>query len=161
MISYKGKVNLAVALPLVAQIAATFDLSGLAGEIAALGSMVLTFTPPSVVGIGAILASIAAALQLGVAPPTFDLKGDLVIKLGLLQAKYDLYLKVANLLVSGSLRLYEYEGKAGNFGPELSDLLAGPEVNGGLPPTRSTFAVLLVAESGTSGETTLKILRGA
>lgn len=160
MISYKGKLSIAQAIPIFAQVVATFDLPGLLGEIAALGSLVVTFTPPSVVGIGAILASIAAALQLGFTPPTFDLKGDLVIKLGLLQAKYDLYFKVANLLVSGSVRLYEYEGQAGTFGSELGATIAGPTVDGGIAPTQQTFAVLLVAEGGTAGETTLKALRG-
>lgn len=159
MIAHKGKVSVAVALPVLAQAVASLDIPGLQGQIAGLARLTLNFKPPSVAGTLVFAGKLAAAAGVAVVPPSVSILGELQAKLALLKLKLELVLKIKDLLTSGSLHLYEYEGQAGTFGAELSDLLAGPEVNGGLPPTRSTFAVLLVAEGGTSGEATLKILR--
>lgn len=159
MVTYKGKFSLLVAFPLLGQIAATFDLTGLAAEIAGLAQLTATFTPPSVVGILGITGAVAAALQAGFQPPAFDLKANLLVKLGLLKAKYELLLKLNDLLVQGSLRVYEFAGPAGQFGPELSSTLAGADDTGGVPAASQAFAVVLLAEGGSAGELTLKTLR--
>jgi hypothetical protein len=159
MISYKGKLGVLVALPIFGQILGALDLSALAGEVAALAAATVTFTPPSVFGIVSVIAAITTALNAGFQPPAFDFKGNLLIKLGLLKAKYELLLKISTLLAQGSVRLYEYDGAAGTFGAELGATLSGADVDGGIAPTQSTFAVLLVAEGGSAGETTLKLLR--
>lgn len=160
MISYKGKLSVLVALPIFAQLFGAIDLVGMNAEVVALFNASLTATPPSIVGIAAIAAAISAAISAGFQPPVFDFKANFLLKWSLLKARYELLLKLQNLVTSGSVRLYEYEGQAGAFGSELSTMLAGSEVDGGIPPTKSTFAVLLVAEGGTAGETTLKALRG-
>ena len=159
MISYKGKVGVLVALPIFGQILGTIDLGALAGEVAALLAATVTFTPPSVFGIASVVAAITTALGAGFQPPAFDFKGNLLIKLGLLKAKYELLLNIATLVAQGSVRVYEYEGAAGTFGSELGATLSGADEGGGIAPTQSTFAVLLVAEGGSAGETTLKLLR--
>lgn len=159
MIFYRGKVSAAVAIPVLAQAVASLDLPGLQGQIAGLARLTLNFKPPSVAGTLAFAGKLAAAAGVAVVPPSVSILGELQAKLALLKLRLELILKIKDLLTSGSLRLYEYEGEAGTFGAELSTTLAGPEVDGGIPPTRTTFAVLLVAEGGTSGEATLKILR--
>lgn len=159
MITYQGKVGILVAFPVFGQLVGAIDINGLAAEAAALLQATVTFTPPSIVGILGVAAAIAAALQAGFQPPAFDFKGNLLIKYGLLKARLDLLLKIANLVASGSVRLYEQEGTAGTFGAEWTSTLAGPDVDGGILATQSTYSILLVAEAGTAGETTLKILR--
>ncbi len=159
MISYKGKVSAALAIPVFAQAIASLDIPGLQGQIAGLARLVLTFRPPSVAGTLVFAAKLAAAASVAVTPPAVSIVGELAVKLALLKAKLELILKLQKLLTSGSFRLYEYEGAAGAFGGELSATLAGPEPSGGIAPTQSTFAVLLVAEGGTSGEATLRALR--
>lgn len=159
MISYKGKLGLLAAFPVVAQLVGALDIVGLQAEATALAQATVTFTPPSVIGIGAVIAAVAAALQAGFQPPAVDFKAGLLVKLGLLEARVKLLLKITSLLVSGSVRLYEYEGQAGAFGTQLGATLAGPDVDGGVAPTQQTFAVVLLAEGGTAGETTLKTLR--
>ena len=160
MISYKGKLGLTVAFPLLLQLLGAIDIAGLQAEAAALLQATITFTPPSIVGVLAVVAAIGAALQAGLQPPSFDFKANLLLKLGLLKARLELLLKIRDVLLGGSVRVYEFEGPAASFGAELGATLAGPDVSGGITPTQKTFAVLLVAEGGTSGETTLKALRG-
>lgn len=159
MISYKGKLGLTVAFPLLLQLLGAIDLAGLQAEVAALLQATVTFTPPSIVGILGVVAAIGAALQAGFQPPAVDFKANLLLKLGLLKARLELLLKIRDVLLGGSVRVYEYEGPASAFGSELGATLAGPDVDGGITPSQQTFAVLLVAEGGSSGETTLKILR--
>lgn len=158
MVTYKGNLSLLVAFPFLGQLVASFDLAGLAAEIAGLVELTATFTPPSVVGILGITGAVAAALQAGFQPPAFDLKASLGVKLGLLKAKYELLLKLSDLLASGSLRVYEYAGPAGQFGPELASTLAGADDAGGVPAGAGAFAVVLLAEGGSAGELTLKTL---
>lgn len=159
MISYKGKLGLLAAFPVVGQLVAAIDIAGLQAEAAALLQASVTFTPPSLVGILAVVAAIGAAIQAGFQPPAVDFKANLLLKLGLLKVRLELLLKIADLLASGSVRLYEYEGAAGAFGTQLGATLAGPDVDGGVAPAQTTFAVVLLAEGGTAGETTLKTLR--
>lgn len=159
MITYEGKKGFTVAFPVVAQLLASFDLGALAGEVAALLQLTVSFTPPSVLGILGVVAAIQAAIQAGFQPPAIDIKGDLVVRYGLLKAKLELLLKIKDVLLSGSFRLYEYDGQAGAFGSELGATLGGADVDGGIAPTQQTFALLLVAEGGSTGATTLKILR--
>lgn len=159
MITYQGKLSVTAALPIFVQLLGVLDLAGLGAEVAALLAATVVFTPPSIFGIAAVVAAIGAAISAGFQPPAFDFKGNLLIKYGLLKAKYELLLNITNLLAQGSFRVYEYEGAAGSFGSELTTTLAGPDVDGGITPTQTTFAVLLVAEGGSAGETTLKVLR--
>lgn len=159
MISYKGKLSILVALPLFGQLVATLDIPGLQAEVAALLAATVTFTPPSIVGVLAVVAAIGAAIQAGFQPPSFDFKANLLVKLGLLKAKLELILKLTDLLTGGSVRLYEYEGQSSGFGGQLGTTLAGADPDGGIPPAQPIFAVLLVAEASTSGEVTLKAIR--
>lgn len=159
MILYQGKLSVTAALPIFVSFLAALDISGLSAEVAALLQATITFTPPSIVGILAVVAAIGAALQAGFQPPAVDFKANLLIKYGLLKARLELLLQLQDILASGSLRVYEYTGEAGSFGGELGATLAGSDVDGGLPAGTQTFAVVLLAEGGTAGETTLKILR--
>lgn len=159
MITYRGKVGILQAFPIFAQLVGAIDLTGLAAEAAALLQASITFTPPSIVGILGVVAAIGAALQAGFQPPTFDFKANLLVKYGLLKLRLELLLKIVNLVTSGSVRLYEQEGTAGTFGSEWTATLAGGESDGGIAPTQGTYSLLLVAEAGTSGEATLKVLR--
>jgi hypothetical protein len=159
MITYQGKLGAMVAIPVFAQIFAAIDLTALAAEVAALLQASLVFTPPSVFGILGVVAAITAAINAGFQPPAFDFKANLLVKYGLLKAKLELLLQIQNILLSGSFRVYEYEGEAGTFGAELGATLAGADVDGGIAPGQSTYAVLLVAEGGTAGETTLRVIR--
>lgn len=158
MISYKGKVGVLVALPIMAQLTALLNLAGLQAELAGLVALSFSYTLPSVEGIFQFIATLNAAIPT-FTPPTVDLKADLLVKIGLLQAKIELLLQITNLLASGSLRVYEYEGTAGAFGGELTATLAGPDADGGVTSSQSTFAVVLLAEGGTAGETTLRAIR--
>ena len=130
-VSYKGKLSAALAIPVLAQAVASLDIPGLTGQVAALLKITTTFKPPSVGGTLIFAANLAAAASVAIVPPA----------------------------LSGSLRVYEYEGVAGSFGSELTTTLAGADADGGIAPTQSTFAVLLVAEGGTAGATTLRVLR--
>jgi len=112
------------------------------------------------VGVLSIVAALGAAIQAGFQPPAFDFKANLLLKYGLLKARLELLLKIKDVVFGGSVRLYEYEGQAGTFGSDLGASIAGPAVDGGITPTQQTFAVVLLAEGGTAGETTLKALRG-
>lgn len=159
MISYKGKLGVLVALPIFGQLIGAIDIAGLTGEVAALLSASVTFTPPSVFGILAVMAAITASLQAGFQPAAIDFKANLLVKYGLLKARLDLILSITQAIAGGSFRVYEYEGVAGSFGSELTTTLAGADADGGIAPTQSTFAVLLVAEGGTAGATTLRVLR--
>lgn len=159
MVTYKGKVGILAAFPMIAQLVGAIDINGLAAEAAALLQASVTFTPPSIVGILGVVAAIGAALQAGFQPPAFDFKADLLVKYGLLKARLELLIKIANILAGGSVRLYEQEGQAGTFGAEWTATLAGADVDGGILPGQSTYALILVAEAGSSGETTLKALR--
>lgn len=158
-VSYKGKLSAAVAIPVLAQAVASLDIPGLTGQVAALLKITTTFKPPSVGGTLIFAANLAAAASVAIVPPALSVLGELQIKYGLLKAKLDLVLTIKDLLTSGSLRVYEYEGVAGSFGSELTTTLAGADADGGITPTQSTFAVLLVAEGGTAGATTLRVLR--
>lgn len=159
MISYKGKLGVLAALPIFGQLVGTLDIPGLTAEVAAVLKASITFTPPSIVGILTVTGAIAAALQAGFQPPAIDFKAVFLAKYALLNARLQLILQITNLIAQGSLRVYEYEGAAGNFGLELSTTLAGPDADGGVAAGQSTFAVILLAEGGTSGETTLRALR--
>jgi len=159
MISYKGKLSILVALPLFGQLVATLDIPWLQAEANALLAATVTFTPPSIIGIGAIAAAVVAAIQAGFQPPVFDFKANLLVKLGLLKAKLELILKLSDLLAGGSVRLYEYDGASSGFGGQLGATLGGPEPDGGIPPAQQVFAVILVADAGTGGEVTLKAIR--
>lgn len=159
MIVYRGKLGVLVAIPVFAQLLGAIDLAGLAAEAAAVLQASVTFVPPSIVGILGVVAAISAAIQAGFQPPVFDFKASLLAKYGLLKARLDLLLKIQDLLTQGSFRVYEYDGLAGTFGDEWKVTLAGADVDGGIAPSQSTYAVLLVAEGGTAGETTLRVLR--
>lgn len=159
MISYKGKLGVLVALPIFGQLIGAFDIAGLTAEVAALLSASVTFTPPSVFGILTVTAAIATAITAGFQPPAIDFKASLLVKYGLLKARLDLILQITSALAEGSLRVYEYNGVAGSFGSELSATLASSDADGGVPSANSAFAVVLLAEGGSAGETTLKLLR--
>jgi hypothetical protein len=159
MISYKGKLSVLAALPMFGQLVATLDIPGLTAEVAALLQASVTFTPPSIIGIGAVVAAIGAAISAGFQPPVFDFAGNFIVKYNLLKVKLELIIEITDLLASGSLRVYEYEGTAGAFGGELTATLAGPDADGGVTSSQSTFAVVLLAEGGTAGETTLRAIR--
>ena len=158
MITYLGKKKLAAALPVFAQLQAMIDLDGLKAEAEALLQLSVTFTPPSLDGILKFQAALTAALP-SFTPPSVDFKADLLVKLGLLKARIELIAKLTELVFGGSVRLYEYEGQAGTFGNQIGATLAGPDASGGVAPTQQTFALVLLAEGGTAGETTLKTLR--
>jgi hypothetical protein len=159
MIAYKGKLGVVVALPIFGQLIATLDIPGLTAEVAALFQATVTFTPPSILGILSVVAALGAAIQAGFQPPAFNFQANLLVKYGLLKAKLELILKLTEAIVGGSLRVYEYDGVAGSFGSELATTLAGDDADGGVAPTQSTYAVVLLAEGGSAGETTLRILR--
>lgn len=159
MISYKGKLSVLVAIPVLGQLIGTFNLPALLGELEAVYQMAVTFVPPSAFGIGQIVATILGILQAGLQPPALSLQADLFAKWGLLKAKYELVLTITSLVAQGSVRVYEYDGAAGTFGSELSATLGGADVDGGIAPTQQTFSLLLVAEGGSAGETTLRVLR--
>lgn len=158
-VSYKGKLSAALAIPVLAQAVATLDIPGLTGQVAALLKITTTFKPPSVGGTLLFAGKLAAAASVAIVPPALSVLGELQIKYGLLKAKLELALAIQSLLTSGSLRVYEYDGTAGTFGAELGTTLAGADVDGGVTPTQSTFAVVLLAEGGTAGATTLRVLR--
>lgn len=159
MISYRGKLSAALAIPVLAQAVATLDIPGLTGQVAALLKITTTFKPPSVGGTLLFAANLAAAASVAIVPPALSVLGELQVKYGLLKAKLELALTIQNLIASGSLRVYEYDGDAGAFGSELTTTLAGADVDGGVIPTQTTFAVVLLAEGGSAGETTLRVLR--
>lgn len=158
-VSYKGKLSAALAIPVLAQAVASLDIPGLTGQVAALLKITTTFKPPSVGGTLLFAANLAAAASVAIVPPALSVLGELQVKYGLLKAKLELALTIQNLLTSGSLRVYEYDGAAGTFGAGLTTTLAGADVDGGVIPTQTTFAVVLLAEGGSAGETTLRVLR--
>lgn len=159
MISYKGKLAVAVAIPIVAQLLGAIDIPGMTAQVAALAQLVVNFKPPTVAASVTFALNLLAQAQATVSYPVLQISAELVAKLALLKARLELVIKITDLLAGGSVRVYEYEGAAGNFGAELGATLAGPEASGGVAPSRATFAVVLLAEGGTAGETTLKILR--
>lgn len=158
MITYRGKKGFLGVFPVMAELLAAFDLAGLQGEIAGLLELTVTFTPPSAAAALEVVAAVTAALNAGFQPPAVDFKADLLAKLGLLQAKLELILAITELVASGSVGLYDFDGQAGNLGPELGNKLGGPEADGGIEPTEPTFAVVLLA--GGSSLSLLKKLRG-
>lgn len=162
MISYKGKLAVGLAIPVLAQAVAALDIPGLEGQIAGLVKIIAqaTIKPPSVAGTLVFAGKLLAQAQIAIVPPSLSIVAALDAKLALLNLKLALVLKIKDLLTSGSVRLYEYQGPASSFGPDLSAALAGADAGGGVAPTQSTFAIVLLAEGGTSGEVTLKALRG-
>ena len=154
MITYAGEVPVSAALPVLAQLVAAFDVEGLQGQIKALAAITLNFRPPSVAGTIAFAAKLGAAASVAIVPPAVDISGQLLVKLGLLKAKLALLLQIKALLTGGSVRVYEYSGPAGDFGPELGGAL------GDIPTQNGTVAVVFLAEAGSAGATTLAALRG-
>ena len=161
MITYAGKLALSAALPVMAQAIATLDIPGLQGQVAGLVKVIANATvkPPSLSGTITFAGKLLAAAQVAIVPPAVSIVGSLEAKLVLLRARLELALVLKELLVQGSLRVYEYSGPAGQFGPELASTLAGPDDTGGVPAGAGTFAVVLLAEGGSAGELTLKTLR--
>ena len=161
MISYKGKLSLAVAIPVLLQAVLALDIPGIQGQVLGLIRAIaqISIKPPTVAGTLLFAANLAAHASIAVVPPSVSIVASLEAKLALLQLKLQLMLVIKNLLVSGRVRVYEYDGGAGQFGSELATTIAGPEAEGGIAPGQSTFAVILLAEGGTAGETTLKTLR--
>jgi len=160
-VSYKGNLSAAAAIPVLAQAVATLDIPGLQGQIAGLIKAIaqVTVKPPSVGGTIAFAGKLLAAAQVAVVLPAISVTASLDAKLALLKLKLELALAIKDLLVQGSLRVYEYSGAAADFGDELGATLGGSDADGGLPSASGTFAVILLAEGGSAGETTLKILR--
>lgn len=158
-ITYDGKLSAAVAIPVLAQAVASLDIPGLQGQVTGLLKITATFKPPSIAGTLAFAAKLAAAAEVAIVSPAVSILGSLEAKLALLQIRLQLALAIKDLLVSGSFRVYEYEGTAGTFGSELTTTLAGADADGGIAAGQSTYAVLLVAEGGTAGATTLRVIR--
>jgi hypothetical protein len=103
VISYRGKLSALLALPVLGQMSALLNLDGLKAELAGLLQLSVSFTPPSVDGIVKFTLALEAALP-SFTPPTVNFSADILAKIGLLQAKIELILQIANLLASGSLR---------------------------------------------------------
>jgi hypothetical protein len=162
-VSYKGQLGVLAAIPLVGTLLASIDLDALLGDITGIANLVITVTPPSIIAAAAtvadLLAQIQALITAGYQPPSVDVKADLGLKLVALQAKYDLLLQLTDLIASGSLRVYEFSGQAGQFGSELGATLGGTSDQGGVAAGQSAFAVVLMAEAGGSGEVALRVLR--
>lgn len=159
MISYKGKVGILVAIPVFAQLSGIIDIPGMTAQVAALAKLVVDFKPPTIAAGFTHVANLTAQLKVAAEPPVVAISAELLAKLALFKVRLALILKITEQVFGGSVRVYEYDGTAGSFGAELGAALAGPDEGGGIDPTQSTFAVLLVAEGGSAGETTLKILR--
>lgn len=159
MISYKGKLGLLVAIPVLAQMVGMIDIPGLTAQVAALAQLVANFKPPTIAAGFQFVANLTAQLQVAVEPPVLQISAELLAKLGLFKLRLELILKIVNLVTGGSVRVYEYDGAAGTFGAELGATLAGADADGGVIPTQPTFAVVLLAEGGSAGETGLRILR--
>jgi len=162
VISYQGKLAAGLAIPVLAQAVAALDIPGLEGQIAGLVKVIAqaTLKPPSVAGTVIFAGKLLAQAQIAIVPPSLSIVAALDAKLALLNLKLQLVLTIKELLTSGSLRVYEFEGQAGAFGPELGATLAGADVDGGVGAAKQTFAVVLLAEGGSSGEVALKTLRG-
>ncbi len=158
MILFRGKVPMLVAIPVFGQLSALINIDALKAELAGLLQLSINFTPPSIKGILDFTAALNLALP-SFTPPSVDFKADLLLKIGLLKAKIELILKITQIVFGGSVGVYEYDGLPGNFGPELNSTMLGPEPDGGLPPSKNIFGVILVAEAGTSGEVALKAVR--
>lgn len=162
MISYKGKLGLVVAIPVLAQMIGMIDIPGLTAQVAGLVQLVANFslTPPTIAAGFQFVANLTAQLQVAVEPPVLQISAELTAKLALFKLRLELILKIVDLVTGGSVRVYEYDGPAGSFGPELGATLGGADVDGGIAPAQQTFAVILLAEGGSSGEVALKTLRG-
>jgi len=159
MIDYKGKLGVAVAFPVIAQLLASLDIPGMTAQVAALGQLIANFKPPTVAAGITFAANLTAQINATLNYPVLAISAEIALKLALLKARLELVLKIVNLITQGSLRVYEQQGTAGTFGAEWTLTLAGTEATGGIPPAQSTYAVILVADAGTAGETTLKFLR--
>lgn len=159
MISYKGKVGILVAFPVFVQVLGILDIPGLTAQVAALANLVANFKPPTVAAGLTFAANLLAQINATVSYPVLQISAELVAKLALLKVRLELALKIADLVASGSVRLYEQEGTAGTFGPEWTAQLASADADGGIAASQSTYSILLVAEAGTAGATTLKTLR--
>lgn len=159
MISYKGNLSILLVFPVMAQMVGIIDIPGLTAQVAAMTQLVANFKPPTVAASLSFLATLTANIQATVSYPVVQISAELLAKLALFKARLELILQITDIVFGGSVRLYEYDGAAGNFGPDLTSALAGPEADGGVAADRSTFALVLLAEGGTSGETTLRALR--
>jgi hypothetical protein len=151
---FLGKKSLALAVPMLATLVAAFDLAGLAGEIAALTAITVTFVPPSIVGVISLIAGLQAAIDAGLQPPSVTIQADLIVKLGLLKAKFDLLVSITNLLLAAGVHAYVYEGAASGMGTALgAEFTPGPS-QGGITSAGSVYSVVLVVESSNSATVT-------
>jgi hypothetical protein len=146
-IRYLGKKAIGVAIPVLAQLLATFDLPGLAGEIAALATITVSFVPPSIVGILQLIADINAKIQAGIQPVTVQLNVDLIARLGLLKVKLALLLEITKLLLAAGVHAYVYEGPAAGMGPDLTDEFSPGPSQGGITAGGQIYSVVLVVEA--------------
>lgn len=151
---FLGKKSLAATIPILAELAATFDIPGLVGQIYVLGQLVLTFTPPSLAGIITLTGAIAAAANANFQPPTVDLKLDLQVKLDLLKIKLKLLLKITDLLLAAGVHLYGYDGKASSMGAALTSEFAPGPSQGGIVASENVYAIVLVVEASSGATVT-------
>lgn len=159
MIDYKGKLSILLVFPVVGQMVGMIDIPGLTAQVAALAKLVVDFKPPSIAAGLEFAANLTAQLQAAATPPSLQISAELVAKLALFKARLELILKIVNLLTGGSVRVYEYDGLAGSFGPELTTTLAGADADGGVSAGQSSYALVLLAEAGSSGEIAVKAMR--
>lgn len=156
MLRFLGKKNVAAAIPILATLHAAFDLPSLQGQVVALGKLIFNFTPPSVDGFKLGIGAITAAFP-KFNPPALTLKPDLVLRLGLLQAKLDLLLEISKLLLAAGVHVYAYDGKAEDMGTAtMTEFTPGPS-QGGIEGGENVYAVLLVIEA--SADVTVKAVR--
>ena len=159
MIDYKGKLSILLVFPVVGQMVGMIDIPGLTAQVAALAKLVADFKPPTIAAGFQFVANLTSQLQAAVEPPVLQISAELLAKLALFEARLELIIKIVGILTGGSVRVYEYDGLAGSFGPELTTTLAGPDVDGGVAADQSTFALVLLAEAGSSGEIAIKAMR--
>ena len=162
MITYLGSLSIGAAVPGAAALAA----AGQAGinlalpDIQARLAALVQFTPQPVdfqaqlILAQQIVASIEAAIALGLAPPSIDaqlaivaaLVAELEAAIANVHAQLTIIVDIAALLGTAGVHAYAYSGRADDLGGEFAAELVGGFPGGG--PTDSTNALLLATTSG-------------
>jgi hypothetical protein len=142
VISYLGSFSTAQIVPIVANTLAGM-IAELETQVAALGSIAISVDPGGFAAqlalVGTIAAAIQAAITAGVTSPTVSLQAEALLALNV---KLSALLAFQSILLQGGIQVLRYEGRADDFGAELTGAMQSLP---GAQPSDNTHALVLVA----------------
>lgn len=150
-LTYLGGVSVGAAIPGV-EAALAVSLTDLQARIDAL----LAFTPLEVDFAAqlalaeSIVAGIQANITAGIAPPSISAQIALIAGLlSALEAQLEIILQLKNLMLTGGIDAYAYDGDAASLGGELTAALATGLPSGGTGATHINALILATRLSAT------------